>query len=131
MQPRRFTLAEARAALPTVKQHMEVIQAERRAILELRPEAWPALQKAALNGGNPAAGRLLDHFHRLEHHVKAILAMGVLVKDIDLGLVDFLARRQGQDVFLCWRYGEDDLRYWHPLDAGYAGRRPIVDSEFA
>jgi hypothetical protein len=127
MNARRYTLEEARAALPRVKQLMETVQAARQDILRLRPEVWPVLRKASTNGGSPQAGEMLNHFHRLETGVKGILRMGILIKDIDSGLVDFLSTRQGRDVFLCWRYGEDDIEYWHDLDAGFVGRQPLDD----
>jgi hypothetical protein len=93
--------------------------------LRLRPEAWPALSKAASNGGSRAAGQLAHQFSRLETGVKGILAHGVLIKDIDTGLVDFLGERAGHEVYLCWRYGEEDILFWHDLQTGFAGRRPI------
>lgn len=130
MQARLYTLEEARAALPTVKQFMEQVQAARREILRLRPDVWPALSKAANNGGNAAAGEMLAHFQQLEAGVKGIMQMGILVKDIDAGLVDFLAKRRGQEVFLCWRYGEEELAFWHHINAGYRGRQPIDDRDF-
>ncbi len=130
MNVKYYTLQEARAALPQVKALMEEVQAARREILHLRPDVWPALRAAAGNGGNAAASEMLGHFRRLERGVKGIIKMGILVKDIDQGLIDFLSRRQGREVYLCWRYGEEELAYWHDLDAGYAGRRPIHDNDF-
>jgi hypothetical protein len=118
-------LAEARAVLPQVKQWMGLIQAARQEILRLRPEAWPAVRKAAANGGSRAAGELALHFGTVETGVKAILSLGILIKDLDSGLLDFLGTRAGRDVFLCWRHGEDDILFWHDLDAGFAGRQPI------
>jgi len=125
MSDRYFTLAEARAALPKVKQLMQLVQAARQEILRLRPEVWPALRKASMNGGSREAGELLVHFERLEKGVKGILNMGIVVKDVDQGIIDFLGQRNHQDVYLCWQYGEDDIHYWHNLDAGFAGRQPV------
>jgi hypothetical protein len=51
--------------------------------------------------------------------------MGVLVKDLDTGLVDFPGKRDGQDILLCWQLGEDEVAFWHGLEDGYAGRRPL------
>ncbi|GIV79425.1 DUF2203 domain-containing protein [Litorilinea aerophila] len=127
MNARYFTLAEARAILPQVKELMEHIQRARREILRLRPDAWPVLQKAATNGGSRAASDLYQEFCQLEKGVKGIMNLGVLVKDIDQGLVDFLGKRAGREIYLCWHYGEEDILYWHDLNAGYAGRRPIDD----
>ena len=50
---------------------------------------------------------------------------GAIVKDLDEGLVDFPARREGEEILLCWRLGEDDVAFWHGLEEGFAGRRPI------
>jgi hypothetical protein len=125
MKARYFTLDEARAALPQVKMLMEQIQSARREILRLRPDALPVLQQAALNGGNKVLGELAAHVARLEAGVKGIMALGVVVKDIDAGLVDFIGVRNDREVYLCWRYGEEEIGYWHELNAGVAGRRPV------
>lgn len=125
MSTRTYTLAEARALLPRVKELMGRVQEARRAILQLRPAAWPALRKAAANGGSHEAGELALQFIKLEHGVKGILALGIEIKDVDSGLLDFRGTRAGQEVYLCWRHGEDDILFWHDLDAGFAGRRPI------
>ena len=125
MSDRYFTLAEARAALPKVKQLMQLVQAARQEILRLRPEVWPALRKASMNGGSREAGELLVHFERLEKGVKGILNMGIVVKDVDQGIIDFLGKRNDREIYLCWQYGEDDIQYWHDLNAGFAGRQPI------
>src|ERR1051325_9492177 len=55
--------------------------------------------------------------------------IGCLIKDLDIGLVDFPALHRGKEVYLCWRLGEPDIAFWHPVDAGFAGRREI-DGEF-
>jgi hypothetical protein len=122
---RYFTLAEARAALPRVKTLMQMVQTARQEILRLRPEVWPVLRKAAANGGSREAGELLVHFQRLEIGVKGIISMGITVKDVDEGLIDFLGKRNGRDIYLCWKHGEVDIEYWHDLDTGFAGRRMI------
>ena len=57
--------------------------------------------------------------------VRELTALGVVVKDLDLGLLDFPALRDGEEVELCWQVGEAAVEYWHPLEAGYRGRKPI------
>ncbi len=57
--------------------------------------------------------------------VARIHEAGGLVKDLDEGLVDFPARREGKDVLLCWRLGEDEVAYWHGLEEGFSGRREL------
>lgn len=125
MNARVYTLQEARQALPEVKALMTTIQTARQAIIRLRPEAWPAISKAAHNGGSHAAGEMAIHIGRLEQAVKAILGMGIFIKDLDQGVIDFLGKRDDREVFLCWRYGEDDIEFWHDINAGFAGRQPI------
>ncbi len=125
MKARYFTLDEARAALPQVKGLMEQVQAARREILRLRPDALPMIEKAALNGGNKLLGELAVHAMQLEAGVRGILALGVTIKDVDAGLVDFIGVRNGREVYLCWRYGEEELGFWHELNAGFAGRQPV------
>lgn len=128
MNAKHYTLAQARATLPTVKRYMQEIQSARGEILRLRPEALPAIEKAAQNGGCKEAGELYIQGTRIEHGVRGLSELGLLVKDLDMGLVDFLGSRAGRDVFLCWHYGEDDIAYWHDLSGGFAGRQ-LVDAE--
>lgn len=126
MSSRFFTLDEANAALPQLNELLEQLIAGRRAIIAARPELWPVLKKAIGNGGSKKAGEMLAEFERVQTAYKAIQAMGVLLKDADTGLVDFPHRRyDGSQVLLCWRYGEPEVAYWHEVDAGFAGRKPV------
>ena len=119
-----YTLKEAREVLPVVKELMEIVQAARLEIVRLQPEATPAVRNATANGGSHEAGELLAKFDRLEAGIKGITDMGILVKDVNKGLIDFLGQRDGRDVFLCWHYGEDDIQYWHEINAGLCGTSP-------
>ncbi len=130
MQAKYYTLDEANAALPQVKQLMAQVQEARSEIIRLRPDVWPVLQKAAQNGGNAAAGEVYICFNKLETGVKGILGMGILFKDIDMGLIDFLSMRHGREVYLCWKHGEDELAFWHDVNAGYGARQPIDPADF-
>jgi hypothetical protein len=62
---------------------------------------------------------------RVKRSVERIQGTGVLVKDLNRGLLDFPAERDGRIVFLCWQYGEPTVAYWHDIDAGFVGRRPL------
>jgi hypothetical protein len=88
------------------------------------------------NGGGHAAGDLnaaRDEFtelvRELEECLRRLEEYGVLLKDADAGLLDFPALRDGQEVLLCWRVGEEDVSYWHDFAEGFAGRKPIDWSE--
>jgi len=68
------------------------------------------------------------YYEALSDSLERIRALGGDVKDLDLGLVDFPGRREGQDILLCWRLGEKRIQFWHTPDEGFAGRRPIDPS---
>ena len=97
----------------------------RQSILEKQPEVWPVLAKAAGNGGSQAASQVEREFTTLNQLVNRIQATGAVLKDLDLGLIDFPALRAGREVYLCWKYGEDQIRYWHDIDTGFSGRQPL------
>jgi hypothetical protein len=122
---RYFTLHDANAALETVRPWVAEILDIRAAILDSRPEVWPVIEKSMGNGGSRAASRLVVGFERLEALVQRIQELGVLIKDVNTGLLDFPSLRDGKLVYLCWRYGEDDIRFWHEVDSGFAGRQSI------
>jgi hypothetical protein len=123
--PRYFTLEEANALLEQLRPLVEELLEIRQELLRLQPELEPVLQRVLNNGGNRAASQASVYFEQLRKIIDRIQASGVEVKDINRGLLDFRSWREGREVYLCWRYGEDDIRYWHDIDAGFAGRQPI------
>ncbi|MCO6452061.1 MAG: DUF2203 domain-containing protein [Caldilineales bacterium] len=122
---RHFTVEEANALLPRLTQLIDQLRTARAAIYAARADLLPVLEAAVGNGGSAKAGEVLPHFKRLEEAMLGIQAIGCELKDIDTGLVDFPSLREEREVYLCWRYGEDKLRFWHELNAGFAGRRPL------
>lgn len=123
--PRYFTLQQAQETLATIRPLMDEIQAIRKEILARQPDVWPVVEKSAGNGGNQTASKLVQEFERLDALIHQVQDTSVLFKDINLGLLDFPALKSGREVYLCWKYGEDDIAFWHEIDAGYAGRQPI------
>jgi hypothetical protein len=115
-----FTPEEANAALPEVRALVERMVEERRALVALGGSLDPSrvgeLQEAVAR----AAGGLAGVVDELE-------ALGVQVKDLDRGLVDFPARHPetGDPVLLCWELGEAEVGFWHDLVEGFAGRKPL------
>lgn len=122
---RYFTVTEADALLPRLTTLLDQLRAARKAIRAARADLLPVLEAAAGNGGSRKAGDLLPEFRRMEEAMLAIREIGCELKDIDLGLLDFPALRENHEVYLCWRYGEDRIRYWHEMDEGFAGRQPL------
>jgi hypothetical protein len=123
--PKFFTLEEANEALKTIRPLMDEVQAIRRKILAKQPEAWSAIEKSVGNGGNRTLSYMVQDFERLDALVHRILDTGAQIKDINIGLLDFSARKDGREVYLCWQHGEGEIAYWHEVNAGYAGRQPI------
>ena len=125
MSQRYFTLQEANDTLDLIRPLMDEVQAIRQKILKNQPEAWPAMQKSAGNGGNRALSKMVQDFEKFDALIHRIQATDVLIKDINLGLLDFPALKDGREVYLCWQYGEGEIAFWHEIEAGYAGRQPI------
>jgi hypothetical protein len=124
-QPHYFTLEQAQAVLEIIRPLVGEILEIRQSILNRQPDVWPVLAKAAGNGGSRAASEIAQEFTRLDQIVRMILATGAFLKDVNLGLVDFPAWREDREIYLCWKYGEERIGYWHELDGGFSGRQPI------
>ena len=120
-----FSLQEANEALNIIRPLMDEVQRIRQKILEKQPEPWPAIEKSAGNGGNRALSNMVQDFEKFDALVHRIQDTDVLIKDINTGLLDFPALRDGREVYLCWQYGEEEIAFWHEVEAGYAGRQPI------
>jgi hypothetical protein len=132
MAPRYFTPAEANALLERVRPAAEALVEHRRAMAEAARAQAQLVQRIAGNGGDfdPQEPRLLEEqFEREGQAVARSVAdlekLGVQVKDLDRGLVDFPALRNGEEVLLCWQVGEDEVAFWHGLEEGFAGRKPL------
>jgi hypothetical protein len=73
--------------------------------------------------------RVAEIVRRMERTVRQIDAWGITLRDIGMGLVDFPALANGRPIWLCWKLGEDDVTFWHELEAGIAGRKPLIELE--
>jgi len=125
LMPHYFTLQEANETLKEIRPLMEEVQRIRRKILQNQPEAWPAMERSAGNGGNRALSNMVQDFEKFDALIHRIQELAVLIKDINLGLLDFPALKDGREVYLCWQYGEGEIAFWHEVEAGFAGRQPI------
>jgi len=132
MTERHFTPEEANALLEEVRPVAEALVAHRRAMAVTATRQARLVQRIAGNGGDfdPQEPRTLEEEFKREGEavarcVEQLEALGVLVKDLDRGLVDFPALRGDEEVLLCWQVGEDEIAYWHGVDEGFAGRKPL------
>jgi hypothetical protein len=129
---RYFTPEQANEALATVRPLAEELVAHRRALREAQASREALRRRIAGNGGGLDARRaaaleaeMSREAEELERCLSRIEDLGVLVKDLDRGLVDFPALRGDEEVLLCWEVGEGEVAYWHGLEEGFAGRRPL------
>jgi hypothetical protein len=132
MVERHFTPEEANALLEQVRPVAESLVAHRRAFTVAAARRARLTQRISGNGGDfdPQEPSELDEQLQREAAavagaVEELQALGVLVKDLDRGLVDFPALRDGEEVLLCWQVGEGEVAYWHGLEEGFAGRKPL------
>lgn len=122
---KHFTLEEARAELPELRQHFARIR-ELMETLQHKQVATERIQKLIRSNGHGSGHPEFGvQVAELQQRIGEITAKGIEIKDLERGLVDFPHWRDGEEVFLCWLYGEDDITYWHTLDEGFAGRTPL------
>jgi hypothetical protein len=132
MAERHFTPEEANALLDEVRPIAEALVAHRRAMAVTAARQARLVQRIAGNGGDfdPQEPRTLEEEFRrgdqaVVRCVEELQGLGLLVKDLDRGLVDFPALRGDEEVLLCWQVGEDEVAFWHGVDEGFAGRKPL------
>jgi hypothetical protein len=132
VEERHFSIEKANEALDEVRPLTEELVGHRRALVKLQERQAEVTTRIAGNGGNVEPHELEDVQERLDEEVAGIARcvariheVGALVKDLDAGLVDFPAMRDGEEILLCWRLGEAEVAFWHGLDEGFSGRKPL------
>ena len=132
MARRYFTPSEANELLEEVRPLAESLVQHRQGMRLAAERRARLTARIAGNGGDldpQEPGELDEQFQRESHAVtqaaERLQRLGVLVKDLDTGLVDFPALHQGEEVLLCWQVGEDEVTHWHGVDEGFAGRKPL------
>lgn len=130
MSAKYFTLEEANRTLPFVRRVVDDIVREyaewKRAVRRFELLAGTTAQ-GETDEQRAARQRVEELAERIEGYTDELTRVGCVFKGFDEGLVDFYAQRDGRDVFLCWKLGEPSVQHWHELDAGFAGRQPLVE----
>ncbi|MFN4336174.1 MAG: DUF2203 domain-containing protein [Candidatus Nitrosocaldus sp.] len=125
-----FTPQQANRVLGEVRKRFNNIVALRDRVLELQEELQSIVDHdASLQVYVEKKQELNSALTRLYSAIEELEAIGVVLKSIDEGLIDFPAKRFGEDVWLCWKSGEDDVRFWHAKDEGFMGRKPLPVSD--
>jgi hypothetical protein len=129
---RTFTPEEANAALAELRPIVERMVAHRRNLTQAQQLQVELVTRIAGNGGDMSPSDLREAAAAIEREAAAIAAcaeqvsaMGAQIKSLEEGLLDFPARRGDEVVLLCWKLGEAEIRYWHRVDEGFAGRKPL------
>lgn len=128
---RLFTLNEANRAIKLVQPIMRDIMEKMRQASELHenvknPHLFGEISEVDIMGKLNDAERLLN---KIEYHIKELESVGVMIRDLRIGIVDFPCVYQGRTVFLCWKAGEDSIVYWHEAYEGMIKRKP-ADASF-
>lgn len=132
-----FNLEEAEKLLPTLELLLETAREHQRELEALNREFAEVMTRIQLRGGivppyAELAEKRLRHDHveeKVGEGLGQIEQLGCVVKDLDHGLVDFPSRRDDETVYLCWKLGEERIRYWHHTHEGFAGRKPLAPDE--
>ncbi|HZE26871.1 MAG TPA: DUF2203 domain-containing protein [Terriglobales bacterium] len=133
MATRSFTLQDAQMLLPTLESLLRTAINSKKLIEEVDTELQEVAHRVFLNGGTlvnvvEVARRKAEReraVQRAKDAIAEIHATGVQVKDIDIGLLDFPCKVEGEIVLLCWKLGEAKITHWHSTEEGFAGRKPI------
>jgi len=133
MPERTFTLDEAQALLPVLESLLRAVINAKKLIEEVEGERQAVAHRVFLNGGTyldvvPLARRKAERVkaeQRARDALAEIDSIGVQVKDLNIGLLDFPCQVEGRVVLLCWKLGEKSITHWHGTEEGFAGRKPI------
>jgi hypothetical protein len=121
---RHYTLEEANATLPAVQELLERLRRARTLLSD--QEARAALAEAAPSNGGGQPGRVVSEgFLEMRDVLFELREREVVLRDLERGLVDFPAQRDGEEIYLCWQEGEGAIGFWHDPDSGFAGRRRL------
>lgn len=123
---KHFSLNEARTLIPFLKEKLSEI---RKLSLELNECGFDIYKGKYRTGFHPDTNKEFpDLYDKMRDHIGDIYLMGIEIKGIEQGLIDFPAlRKNGEEVFLCWKLDETDIEFWHRIDDGFQGRRHIDD----
>lgn len=122
---RLFTISEANSLLPQLEELLLGVRKERKLLGKVEAEIKKAGDHAKGDGGTACGPRYIRAMEYITRNIEKIHEMGVLVKDLERGLCDFPYLLDGREVYLCWKLGEPEIRWWHETHTGYSDRKPL------
>ena len=125
---RLFTLSEANHLIPQLNTRLMSVRQAKAVLARTKDDIRKASAQAQYGGGSTVGPLYISSLQQISTNLQAIQEMGVLVKDLEMGLCDFPHLRDGRAVFLCWKLGEQEIKWWHETSTGYKDRCPLEDS---
>ncbi|HEX9257055.1 MAG TPA: DUF2203 domain-containing protein [Actinomycetota bacterium] len=121
-EDRLYTLEEANAQLPDLRERLPRLRIARDGLIAASERIKEAV---ASDGGGVAEAGWFTHQQTLKTELEQLAERGILLRDPEVGLIDFPAERGGRAVYLCWRLGEDQVAWYHEANAGFGSRKPL------
>lgn len=126
MQKKRyFTVEEANECIPQLIEDISALLELKEELERLQEELKPFIEEIPSNGGSKKALLLMKIGDQFRDTIKRIEDRGCHIKGLDPALIDFPHIRDGKEVYLCWRFGEKEIGYWHEIESGFSGRKPL------
>ena len=125
---RLFTLSEANHLIPQLNARLGSVRQAKAVLARTKEDIRKASAQAQYGGGSAVGPLYISSLQQISTNLQAIHEMGVLLKDLEMGLCDFPHLRDGRVVFLCWKLGEQEIKWWHETSTGYKDRCPLEDS---
>jgi hypothetical protein len=117
-----YTAEQANALLPELRERLERVRVARQRLIRASRRIT---EKVATDGGGVAGTDWFEAQHQLRDEIVWLAERDIALRDPETGLIDFPGERDGEQVWLCWRLGEERVAWWHPLDTGFIGRKPL------
>ncbi len=127
MKKRFFTVEEARQLLPSLRKLMGQVMVNSQRLEEYREVVQKLADSASSNTGGPEGTAYLEIVISLQSCLTQLQESGCVLRSLQDGLIDFPHLKEGREIYLCWRYGEEDIQFWHEVDEGFAGRTPLLE----
>ena len=125
MTARYFTVEEANSLIPEIRPVMAELMERRARVVSQRGELTELFEHSQSDFGGPRASEMVLEFVAIERLAKKIRSRGCVIRDLNAGLLDFLSEREGREIYLCWRFGEPRIEYYHELHSGFQGRQHL------
>ena len=137
MAEKYFDLHEAEQLLPVIERSLESAREQKRALDSITADLSLATARIMMLGGSLPPFSELNRkksqrekvTEQLTQTIEEIQQTGCLIKDLEMGLVDFPSLRGGKEIYLCWKLGEERIGYWHGIEEGFAGRKPLDEAQ--